>query len=608
MTIKRTIELFLDRRAAKRVETDTKRALDRGTDPRKPKDNLGKIGKSLGGLKQLAIGIGLALGAAFITRKITQFGKEAVRVAQEATAIWNRLAGQLRIAGTEFDDVSDQINTTARAMQDATTVGDEDFAAILTELLSTTNDYAASLKEVETVANLAAAKQISLVTAAQLVGRAMVGQTGALSRYGIIVEKGGDAMEILRERFAGMAKNEAKTLQGRISQLSNEWSDFQQAIGDAMIAAGGGTSVIDTLIGTVKGLTIWVNDNRSAIAFWGSLVIDVFKAVGQTAVGIFNLVRSILVSTGALINTVVTGWQLLIARALDNVMALANRIIDGLNRLPGVDIEFRFNGLDTLHFERQAKAATDDLLKSLGGIPDALVQIGQGWVDVGRKALFAERSQASAAGVVPGVAPPGGGGGGAAPVVVDVAAAVEELETLEQRATDTAAGMTAAFDTFFAASALGFAGSQVVWAAAGQAAREAGAAIVEGLVAGRVKTEMALGTAALASGIWPPNPAAIASGLKHFAAAALFRAIPGALRGGGAGVGGGAGGLLPRGALASSAPGSTQPLGPEINIFIDPLSPADPRFQRVVLGATQSARERFGEGVSVNIHPRTGRL
>ncbi len=178
---------------------------------------------------------------------------------------------------------------------------------------------------------------------------------------------------------------------------------------------------------------------------------------------------------------------------------------------------------------------------------------------------------------------------------------------LKAKATRTGEAMANALQIFFDASASGFAGAVGVWAAAGQAAREGGAAIIEGLVAGRVKTEMALGTAALASGIWPPNPAAIASGLKHFAAAALFKAIPGAIAGGG-GSGGGAGAALPRGALGASAPSTLGAMPPEINIFIDPLSPADPDFQRVVLGATQNAKERFGENVNVNIRPRSGRI
>ena len=37
------------------------------------------------------------------------------------------------------------------------------------------------------------------------------------------------------------------------------------------------------------------------------------------------------------------------------------------------------------------------------------------------------------------------------------------------------------------------------------------------------------------------------------------------------------------------------------------LSPGDPDFQRVALGAIQNAQERFGENVNVNVHPRTGR-
>lgn len=624
MSIKRTIQLLLDRAAANRVEKDTKRALDRGTDPRKAKKNLGVIGRQMTDLRSMALKFAAAFGAAFVVRKIVQFGKESVRVATEARGIWNRLAGQLDVAGVAFSDVQGEIEDTSRALQDITTVGDEDFAAILTELVGTTLDYAASMAEVETVANLAAAKQIELKTAAQLVGRAMVGQTGTLSRYGIIVAEGADAMEVLRAQFAGMAANETRSLEGRTKQLGNEYSDLKQAIGDAMIEAGGGTSVLDTLIGTVKGLTTWINENRGAIAFWGSLVIDTFKAVGKTVAGLVNLTRSVFNVVGDLIVLWVRNAQLQLARFVDMAAGVVNSFIEGLNRIPGVDIDFRFAGMDIAQFEAQRSAAMDLLKDDLGDVVDALVQVGQGWVDVGTKALFAERSQRSAVDVVPQappVAPTEAPGITIDPELLrraneglarfranQLAAFEAHQELILERATATAEGMTSAFETFFVASATGFSGAEGVWASAGQAAREAGASIVEGLVAGRVEEQMAQGVAALASGIWPPNPAAFLAAGKHFAAAALFRAIPGALRGGG-GTGGGGGGVgaqIPRGALGSSAPGAAQPAGPEIHIYIDPLSPADPDFQRAVLGATQSAQERFGDNVNVNIHPRTG--
>src|SRR5690606_30023226 len=113
-----------------------------------------------------------------------------------------------------------------------------------------------------------------------------------------------------------------------------------------------------------------------------------------------------------------------------------------------------------------------------------------------------------------------------------------ELKKLEQAAGRVAGGMTDAFQTFFEATPTGFAGQGDIFASAAEAARGAGAAIVEALVSGRAEAEMAAGTAALAAGLWPPNPAALAAATKHFAAAALFRAIPGAIRGGFGGGGG----------------------------------------------------------------------
>ena len=458
MSIKRTIQLLLDKASAKRVEKDTKRALDKGTDPRKAKKNLKQIEGGFSRLKKMALGIGLALGAAFITRKITQFGKEAVRVAQEAAAIWNRLAGQLRIAGVEFEDVKDQIDSTARAMQDMTVVGDEDFAAILTELLSTTNDYAASLKEVETVANLAAAKQISLVTAAQLVGRAMVGQTCGLSRYGIIVEKGGDAMEILRARFKGMAENEAKTLQGRMKQLTNEWGDFNQAIGDVMIAAGGGTSVLDTLIGTVKGLTFWVNANASAIVRWGRLIGKAVVAAFQTIVfplrAVFNFGQVI----GNILETAFIQLAKLISQGFNLFSDKVNQGIELLNRVPGVDIDFRLGGFDIAAFDRDIKASRERMQGNLEDIADSVWDLGDAYLGLGRAARDAAIGQEIVARSGIGaadaprrpaptvdVAPPPAD---VTPVDVDVAGAIAELETLERirRAKEMMADLVGAWD------------------------------------------------------------------------------------------------------------------------------------------------------------------
>lgn len=609
--IRRIVQLVLDKAAAKKAEDAAKKSLDKGTDPKKAEKNLGRVRSALGSLRSLALKLGAALGAAFVVNKIRQFGQEAVRVATEARAVWNRLAGQLRVAGVDFANVEGEIRGAARALQDVTTVGDEDFAAIMTELLGTTNDYAGSLREVETVANLAAAKQIDLRTAAQLVGRAMVGQTGTLSRYGIIVGEGADAMEVLRARFAGMARNEARELEGRVTMLKNEWADYKEAVGEAMIAAGGGTSVLDTLIGTVKGMTIWVDENRSAIAFWGSLTIDVFKAVGQTGVGIFNLVRSVFGYAAAEIVRITRQAQLDLARIVDAAATGVNFLIEGLNKLPGVDIDFRMAGQPIEEFEAMRDAALEDLRGELGGITDALVQVGQGWVDVGKKALFAERRQDAAASAAPGGSPAGGsrlnlpGPSGPALPGTDFLGGVED--NLVQSTADIAENMKSTLQRVNPFAEL-VDQADVTAAFMRDGFEGVGRAIVASLIDGRAEAEFAAGMAALASGTWPPNPVAIKAAGMHFAAAAAFKAL-GAAAGqaiGGGGRGGVGGRSLPRGALGTSAATVQTVQPPTVNIYMDPLSPADLRVQQLVHGASQQAHQRYGENVRVNVHSRTG--
>ena len=52
-------------------------------------------------------------------------------------------------------------------------------------------------------------------------------------------------MEVLRETFRGFAESEAESVEGKLKQLNNEWSDFKQAVGEAIIAGAEGESMLD---------------------------------------------------------------------------------------------------------------------------------------------------------------------------------------------------------------------------------------------------------------------------------------------------------------------------------------------------------------------------
>jgi hypothetical protein len=243
--------------------------------------SLSRIGQAGERLNKVMLGVGAALAGAFAAQKIAAFASASVRAAAEADVVWNRLGGTLKTVGVEFESVRGNIERAASALERTTTVGDEEFAETLQTLVRITGDYSASLAEVATVADLAAGAQIDLDTAAQLVGKAMIGQTGTLARYGIVVEDGADAMKLLRDRFREMAANEAKTLQGKVTQLSNAWGNLKEAIGEALASTVNGQSVLDTFIEKVQGATRWVEDHNEALHTWGELLGDILTKSGR---------------------------------------------------------------------------------------------------------------------------------------------------------------------------------------------------------------------------------------------------------------------------------------------------------------------------------------
>jgi hypothetical protein len=644
--IRRLIEIVLDPDAAKKLEKDIKRTLDSGSKEGadKAEKNLALVERAMARLKLAALKIGGALAAAFGVHQIVRFGRASVEAAMEATAVWQRLAGQLASTGTAFRDVEAEIRAAARALQDTTTIGDEEFAAVLTDLVGITGDYGASLAEVRTVADLAVAKQMDLSAAAKLVGKAMVGETAELKRYGIIVEEGADAMDALRGRFAGMAENEAASLQGRVTQLKNEFGDLKEAIGDVMIEAGGGTSALDSLIGGVKGLTSWIEENRSAIANWGRLIIATFRAVFETG-------RTIARGVVNAFDILASGIALRMLDVQQGVAKAVNFMIEGINRLPGVDIDFRMNEMTPQQFAEAQGQLLDDIENDTTDLADAVWDLGQAYRDVGTAAAEAAAGQSRTVGrpPSPNVSAPSGSGGEPRKqgrtlqeIIWDdeakareetlreqerleeeagqrhirrletIAAAEQaarefrerEMEKVRDAATQAGGEIASAFETAFAGMAQGFQAQEGVFATAVQAAREAGAGIVGALVHGRAEEQMAAGTAALASGTWPPNPAAIAAAFKHFAAAALYRAIPGVIRGGLGGRGSGGGvGSIPRGGIGTSVPATQQVAPPEVHIYMDPLSPSNAKAQAFVAGAMQNAQERYGPNVKLHVHP-----
>lgn len=210
---------------------------------------------------------GLVAGA--LTAAVGSFFRASVESAAEADAAWGRAASALENAGLKANLARPEIDALAASIQASTRFSDDAATDSFATLLSISGDYAGSLKNVQLAADLAAAKNIDLKTASDLVGKAMVGQTSTLSRYGIVVKQGSDAVQEMRDRFNGFAERDAGTLQGQLAQVANAWDNVKEAVGRNISGMAEASTQSTRLVDSLGKLGTWLDEHHQDFVEFG---------------------------------------------------------------------------------------------------------------------------------------------------------------------------------------------------------------------------------------------------------------------------------------------------------------------------------------------------
>ena len=166
-------------------------------------------------------GVGVALHA---------FGEEERAIASLNQALLNQ--------GIQSAAVTEDLRNYASAMQHVSNFADDQIIAAQAQLVQF-GLTGQQLKEVtKATLDLAAAKGIDLTSAAQLLGKAFVGETAMLGRYGIVIddsipksEKFAVAMKMITDTMGGQALAQQQTFLGSITSLKNTFGDFLETIG-----------------------------------------------------------------------------------------------------------------------------------------------------------------------------------------------------------------------------------------------------------------------------------------------------------------------------------------------------------------------------------------
>lgn len=229
------------------------------------------VGRSMDGLRSMARRALASMAALFALDRIRQFGATSIREAAASEEAWSSLGGTVQATGGNWAEVEQRTRAAAQAFQDVVRVYDDDqYAVALQRLTALTGNHTKAVGNMGLVANVAARYfKGELEPAVELVGKALNGQTRVLRQVGIVTKDASEGLRTLAQRSMGAAEERARTFNGRLAALNAEWGNFKEAVGFAMIAAGGGTSVLDTLSGVVRGATKWVEENETTIASWG---------------------------------------------------------------------------------------------------------------------------------------------------------------------------------------------------------------------------------------------------------------------------------------------------------------------------------------------------
>lgn len=168
---------------------------------------------------------------------------DGVKAAAEQEESINKLNNALALSGSYSLEASNDLQKFASQLQATTKFSDDSVLSASALITSLSNLSGEGLKKAtESAADLSTVLGIDLQSAAQLVGKAMSGEVGSLSRYGIKVKEGAtaaetasNALDALQKKFGGSAQGAVNTFSGAIILMNNAFGEVQETIGNIIV-------------------------------------------------------------------------------------------------------------------------------------------------------------------------------------------------------------------------------------------------------------------------------------------------------------------------------------------------------------------------------------
>lgn len=201
------------------------------------------VGKSAASIRKTTktIAKSFALVGAAAAAMGALVGGVLLKSAAQEEAVSRLTEGLLKSQGESWDELGVTIDRHIKKLEELTAFNDTDLQKSFNSLLTMGLDYESALEAMTSVTDLAFSKNMDLEASAKLIGKAFVGETGELKRYGIVL----DESLTPAEKFAGLtdfiatnltsASAQTDTFTGKLKQLKNSLLNIGEAEMDKLL-------------------------------------------------------------------------------------------------------------------------------------------------------------------------------------------------------------------------------------------------------------------------------------------------------------------------------------------------------------------------------------
>jgi len=217
---------------------------------------------------------GLLLRFAGITAGALAFGKaleSTVGEALESERVFKSLATTINATGGNWRQQEKEIRSFLNTFMETTRFTDEQGARALQVLVQAGMDVTQALSLMATTADLAIANQADLASAAEVMGRAFIGQTESLRRWNVFIHPATVEGKKFAATIEAINKNMGGAALADIQSTAGAWANFRKGLGELLED-----------LGNFLAKLLRLNELVNALSKGLKLLTSIFEGPGAT--------------------------------------------------------------------------------------------------------------------------------------------------------------------------------------------------------------------------------------------------------------------------------------------------------------------------------------